>query len=326
MIFLWRSRHVASIVALLWIGSSGCAASQPPTPSNGEGKRNPPQNQTASGEQKPTDARGASDRPLIVQVAPTKDQAAQDKSDRESEASSKRWTQFLAGLTVLVGIGQWWMVRRQANIAEKQNEIIGKQNEIMTGQRGAADAQSGYMRDGLAETRKAAETNTNALAYANRPRLIMRPFNIEGFDRGGWITERLHSGEAWITNVGVLPATLDHFWADWMQTSVLPVDNPARTAVDVSTARTTVPPGNRGKRALPELVVDVATLKSINGIRDEISRGFPVHTDDYQTVFLYGYIKFSDAIGLRRTYFCHRYNAVLGRFEPYDHPHYSYEE
>ena len=56
----------------------------------------------------------------------------------------------LSFITAIVLGFQVWLLLQQ-------NKIIRQQNEIMTGQREAADTQSGYMRDGLTETRKAAD-------------------------------------------------------------------------------------------------------------------------------------------------------------------------
>jgi hypothetical protein len=57
----------------------------------------------------------------------------------------------------LLGLLQLGAIGFQAHIASKQNKIIETQNTIMTGQREAADAQSGFMRDGLVHAKLAAE-------------------------------------------------------------------------------------------------------------------------------------------------------------------------
>lgn len=70
----------------------------------------------------------------------------------------------------------------------RQNQIIRKQNEIMEGQRTAANTQSGYMRDGLLETRKSADAAKltadvaeRAMGGSDRPYLKVGSFAISNF-------------------------------------------------------------------------------------------------------------------------------------------------
>jgi hypothetical protein len=71
----------------------------------------------------------------VLPVPKSQEEAAQEQSDRESEATTKRWTIWLAGLTVLVGAGQIYMIKRQANLTEVQNSIMDRQTDIMARQR-----------------------------------------------------------------------------------------------------------------------------------------------------------------------------------------------
>lgn len=152
----------------------------------------------------------------------------------------------------------------------------------------------------------------------------MRPFLVKGIE-GGRIGSHLTEGEAYITNIGVLPATLTHFWANWMFTDVLPIENPAMKAIDNSTAPSQVQPGHRGKRSLPTVEVPFDAFRIINNVHDVVKKGFQP-PPNYKTVYLYGYIKYEDAIGLRRTYFCYRYDVQQMQFVDESNPHYSYEE
>jgi hypothetical protein len=47
---------------------------------------------------------------------------------------------------------------------------------------------------------------------------------------------------------------------------------------------------------------------------------------DSKSLFLFGYIKYQDAISLRRRYFCYRYSADTNRFIRVRHPNYDYED
>jgi hypothetical protein len=51
-------------------------------------------------------------------------------------------------------------------------------------------------------------------------------------DDGFIVSDRLTNGFAWITNIGVLPATLEHFHAQWLFCDWLPIKNPARDVPD----------------------------------------------------------------------------------------------
>jgi len=101
-------------------------------------------------------------------------------------------------------IDQIWLLIRQ-------NQIIGKQNEIMEGQRTAANTQSGYMRDGLLETRKStdaakltADVAERAMRSSDRPYLRVGSFAISNFAPGA-----TNPGlECNITNAWNTPATL----------------------------------------------------------------------------------------------------------------------
>lgn len=182
----------------------------------------------------------------------------------------------------------------------------------------------------VANTRAAIAAKTNAdianqtLIAANRPRLVVRPITVDGFDASGSIGTKLTNGKAWITNVGVLDAVLLRFYAQWLFTDVLPYNNPAHTTPDTSNISGVVKPGHFGKRAIPDFDVEQNVFNSVNNAV-ELARIGQGHQPS-ESLFLFGYIKYQDSIGLRRTFFCYRYNPVLAHLEEFEHPHYSYEE
>jgi hypothetical protein len=117
------------------------------------------------------DPRGTRTSPLIVQVQPapkTDTETTEERRQRQQQAWEQRWTRGLAVITAVVGLVQVIAIGFQVRIAHRQNKIIERQNEIMAGQREAADAQSGYMRDGLAETRASISEATRSAAAMER--------------------------------------------------------------------------------------------------------------------------------------------------------------
>ena len=184
--------------------------------------------------------------------------------------------------------------------------------------------QAVYMRQGLAETRKAADAATSALIMTHRPRLIVRPITVDGFNDDGSVGLKLTNGKAWITNVGVLPATLIAFHAEWLFAAALPLVNPARTASDYSTAASEVPPGHFGQRTLDDYSVPLEACFAINNVVEAATKGVSIRADG--TLFLLGYIKYKDSIGTRRNFFCFEYDPLLQTFKPVEHHSYSYEE
>ena len=117
---------------------------------------------------------------------------------------------WLTGLTIIVGVGQIYMIYRQAQIAERQNAIMESQSSILNGQAAAARQQAEYMRDGLIATTKAADaakksadTATDALHVSQRACLNIVDIGFNNFGPG------LSPGIIYkISNTGHLPAAL----------------------------------------------------------------------------------------------------------------------
>lgn len=172
-------------------------------------------------------------------------------------------------------------------------------------------------------TGRAAKAARQTLLVTNRPKLVVRPITVQGLqDR--MIGERLYGGEAWITNVGVLPVTLLKFWADWMFEEILPLINPAHSALDTVTAPSEILPGHFGKRQLKDFDVPTDVYLRINNDVEFAKSGLAFQQRYW--LYLFGYIKFRDEIGLRRTFFLYGYDVQTGQFIPIEHPSYNYEE
>jgi len=117
------------------------------------------------------DPRGTDASPVVVKIQPTPktdEETAKEKAQIDQQESTQRWTKGLGIATGILGLLQLIAIGFQVGIARRQNQIIEKQNAIMTGQRDAADTQSDYMRDGLAETRKAADAAREAADTASK--------------------------------------------------------------------------------------------------------------------------------------------------------------
>ena len=181
------------------------------------------------------------------------------------------------------------------------------------------------MRTQAEQTREALNLTRTTLQLSNRPRLRVHPVVVNGFDdkTGKIATASLTGGKVWITNVGALPATVHHFHAEWLFTTTLPLQNPALTTIDRSTEPTEIRPGFVGQRSLPDFVVDFPVHAGINNAVEAASFGQKLQNGG--TLFVVGYVKYSDSIGLMRHYFAFAYDPVDHYFKPVDHPNYSYE-
>lgn len=191
--------------------------------------------------------------------------------------------------------------------------------------------QAKHMADGLAAAKLSADVARQTLLIVNRPKLALRPLEVDGI-LGRHIADRLQNGFVVVTNTGVFPLVLQKFWAQWMFADALPVINPARRAMDNVTPATHVAPGAFGKCKLPDYELPFEAFTTINNAADladkAISAPYAPGTPPGRggSLYLCGYIKYSDEIGLRRTYFLYRYDPMRGLFEPFEHPNYSYEE
>jgi hypothetical protein len=102
------------------------------------------------------------------------------------------------------------------------------------------------------------------------------------------------------------------------------MNNPVLGVLGHTTEEVTIGPGMVLELQLPDLEV-TATMSSIinENVRAKRDRRPTPHPG---TLFLVGYLKYGDEIGSRRTYFVFKYDVETLRFEPVDHPNYSYEE
>ena len=177
-----------------------------------------------------------------------------------------------------------------------------------------------------AAAKASADATKLALTVANRPKLTLGPLEVNGFDGRGIGTE-LTNGRLWVTNTGVLPTTIEKFWADWRFYAVLPVENPAHSAIDAEVADGQCPPGRSLKIDLPKYDVGFEVFHTINTNAQAIDEGrwTPDGSPVAGNLFVIGCVKYRDEVGLRRTHFAYRWNWREGRFDSVDHPNYNYE-
>lgn len=200
---------------------------------------------------------------------------------------------------------------------------------VYVGQLRAMKRQAAYMRDGLnvtqmaaAAAKESADAAARTLILSHRPALVIRHIVVDGID-SGTIGEGLTNGYAWVTNIGVLPATLLKVHAKWLLVKALPLENPSLQALDTTSVPLLLPPGQSCKIPLPDW--DLTSL-------DEHGQIWPIHSSpknwlqDERVLFLIGYIKYRDEIGVRRTYYCYRYSGELNRFIRVKHPNYNYTD
>ena len=149
---------------------------------------------------------------------------------------------------------------------------------------------------------------------------------MTGFDGRGIGTE-LTNGRLWVTNTGVLPATIEKYWADWRFFAMLPVENPAHTSIDTDVADGQCPPGRSLKIDLPKYDVGFEAFHTINTNAQAVDEGkwTPDSTPVAGNLYVIGCLKYRDEVGLRRMYFAYRWNWREGRFEAVEHPNYNYE-
>jgi hypothetical protein len=279
----------------------------------------------------------------VLPVPKSQEESAQEQADRESEASTKRWTIWMTGLTVIVGAGQILMILRQANIAKRQNEIIERQNTIMTGQREAADTQSTYMRDGLELTKQAAEAAQesadvarNSVLMTHRPKIIVREIIMPeatelflvGIDGAAKTMERVIAdavrrheryvpaiaildGSFRLTNKGSSAAILRLVERTIYLAESLPPENPC-FGKSTTMARAEMPSGFTSRVDFETVTI---TLDQIGQIRRE-----------EVAIYVIGKIIYTDGLGnARRTGFARRFNMRTGRFDIVkDDPDYEY--
>lgn len=205
--------------------------------------------------------------------------------------TSNDWTLVVVTITALVIGWQAWETRRAAKAA-----MLGLP----------------LTRDSLALTRR-------SLEIANRPSLLLWPLEVSGFDENGLISaKRLTDGELRITNTGSLDITIEFFHANWIVEAVLPTRNPALEADGTMENLIRVRPGAFHRHKLASVDVETYLYNALNNaVESSVSNG--------PMLFLIGYIKYRDSIGLRRRYFAFRYDPKLHYFLTVDHPGYNYD-
>ncbi|MEP7307320.1 MAG: hypothetical protein ABJA98_17565 [Acidobacteriota bacterium] len=334
LIFLRRTSYFAFLIAPLVLAAGISVAQSQPPPPRATDRNTQQQKQSTGAKAEPaTDLRGTEQSPVIVKIQPTPqtdEEAAKEKNKERRQSTSERWTFVLAVATVCVGFMQVLMIGVQSWIADRQNKIMKTQSTIMTDQKAAASEQAGYMRDGLAATKIAADaakagadTATTALNIANRPRLVIRQVVTDGFSESGNIRSQLTNGYISVTNIGVFDATLEWFYTNWLFVQKLPMENLALSA-EGNPINALLHPAAFVALPLPNLTVSVSEFLSINNAVDGAAMGLTSQPEG--SLFLVGYIKYRDSIALRRIHFAYRYDASLHYFVAVEHPSYSYED
>jgi hypothetical protein len=114
-----------------------------------QSKRQPEPIPQRTQQQSTTDQRGTDNMPLVVRVLPapkTAEEAAQDQSQRNDEASANWWMVKLTGIIALIGLIQAFVFWVQAG---RLKATITKMDEIATGQ-------TNDMQDSIAQAGRAA--------------------------------------------------------------------------------------------------------------------------------------------------------------------------
>jgi hypothetical protein len=175
----------------------------------------------------------------------------------------------------------------------------------------------------LTQMRLATEATTRALNMTHRPELVVRQLVVDGISDSGHLGSMLTDGYLVVTNIGVLPATLLWVHTEWLYAATLPIENPAFKSFDHAQAPVDMPPGYFAKLPIPDRAISTEEYISINNM---VATGSVCFGDSNGTLFLMGYVKYTDVIGPRRTYFCFAYNTELHYFTAVDHPGYSYQD
>ncbi len=172
------------------------APSQPPTPRPTVGSQAP---------QQQTQPQGADPKQHVTPVPSANGQEGtkdpkQPTDPKQGESPTYWWSPidpnwviaFLTFVLAWLGYRQWKVMDIQAAISKTQNKIIQEQSAIMEAQQTAAAEQSEYMRDGLIETRRAADAATAGVEIAKEALIVTERAYI---DVKGLTIEPLKVGE-----------------------------------------------------------------------------------------------------------------------------------
>lgn len=283
-------------------------ASEPPSPAPLEPGQKPQAESAPANQQTNTDQRGTEEVPLVVKIAPAPEaqpESSEQRNAREQQSSQDRWTLVFAGLTTLftgalvgVGGGQLLMFYRQL----------------------------GYMRDGMQETKTAAEAARDAANAAkeqattareeflatHRPRIGVRYMQLTKMQAGEPLEIQFN-----IVNVGGSQADIVQRGVEFMylQHRFSFAGMPDFRRVDIERGKFVLTGGQN--QGLTETDTGVMDSVAIDAIR---TGAVLLH--------VLGVISYADASGVvRRTGYFRRYDTSLRRFMPAtDQPEYEYED
>jgi hypothetical protein len=155
-----------------------------------------------------------------------------------------------------------------------------------------------------------------AFYLTHRPRIIIRNVVIGDLDSAISGSLNLTGGTLRLANIGETDAFILKAWHILIVLDRLPMSNPANDADAPDDLPITLPPG-----AVHVLQLENLTIQNLSDFRAVRGTG---HDD---TLFLIGWVKYRDRVAtIRRTYFCHRFDAKIARFIPVEDPDYSYTD
>ena len=199
-------------------------------------------------------------------------------------------------------------------------------------QRIAMEDQARYMKEGLAETRKAADasrdsadTAMRAFASSRRPRLSMRLTTLPDGVRGMQI-----SGTFLAVNTGDTPAHIKRGYSEIIVGSNLP-GFPAGYLNKSVEMGATIAPGGYERISFPAegpRDIDTAEFMAIGNRKEATEKGLGDEVIGRTgNIYLIGWIEYSDEADYRRTFgFCRKCDYRTQRLETYSDPDYNYDE
>jgi hypothetical protein len=284
------------ILALLFAVCVAVSAQSQPAPPNakGQSKRTIP----AQVQQVP-----ASPVPLNVSVGPIVITTPPDTGEQKHEYGSEAdwamvtWTKIATIIAFTLAVIAWIQFRKQT---KQTIQALG------------------HAKDAVTEARNANAATERAIVIQNRPRAVVRHIVVKGIDSGE--LGKLREGYALVTNVGSLPITLTGFRAEWVSVKKLPIENPMLLKKTMLGEPINIDPIRFARLPLPDK--DIDTLDHHRQFwHDDKEKSVPK-----ELLHLIGVLKYKDAIGGRRVYFCFLYDSRANRFRKVPHPNYNYSD
>ena len=311
-----RARHWVALV----LACNVYAQSQPPSPAptkfTQNDKSKTARKQTvASGDKSDADSVSAQIDQLKSKLATWENrQAAKQRQENTSSDWWLRWSTIATAIATLaiagLGIFQGWAMHKQ---------------------RLAMDAQAAYMRDGLAETKKAADASVASAETARRtfvdshqPKLAVRFMFLNGSREQG--RDIIMEGRLFVHNVGLSVAILTSQYTEIFIGNHLPAINPYEGKIGEQLIDVTLEPGR-------STVITFPTVKPEGSLQHHRQwvhyagrtgvHGGPNASD----LFVIGWIKYNDSMGRERTFgFSRKFDWLTQRFNRTPDQDYEYDD